>query len=374
MRHFALPAAAAFALTLGAGACGDDASTAADAGATDADDSGVSDTGAAGADAASDTAIDSALDAAQDDTSADALDAGAGGTIVRAMTFNTGTGATPPRELADTYGWGRDEADLGDAWYGNGLAWIALIDAMAPWMADQSPDVVAFQEIFWPGECDAIPAEAQVGFVCDGAREPTVAERLVGAGYTVACHPGRPDKCLAVRDAFARIDGCDDGFCLEGLDGAEVEGCSRGSRVARARLERPDGTALTVVNVHGTSGFTVDDTACRVAWFDAAFADLDPDVPAIVLGDFNTDPVRAAATDASASRLAELADEGAFAFATQVGVGARPTYGGILNIDHVLVRGGDGTCLAAGLDEALPAPLAVEAFDHRPIVCDLTLR
>lgn len=334
-------------------------------GLADAANDGHAATDAATSDVAADTTdTTDTTDATREDTAPPRFRA-------RVMTFNTGTGARPDAALAEAYGWTPDAADLGDEWYGNGLAWVALIEAMAPWMAERSADIIAFQEIFWPGECASIPEDAHAGFVCANNTSLSVAERLVGTGYAVACHPGRPDKCIAVRRAFAQIDGCDDTFCPAAMDGALVEGCGSGSRVARASLTRPDGTSLTVVSVHGTSGFSADDTACRVGWFDAAFAGLDPSTPTLVLGDFNTDPARASDTDASAARLAELVTSGGFTFVTDVGIDARPTYGGILNIDHVIAGSGDGSCLAAGLDDTLPAPLAVEAFDHRPIVCEV---
>lgn len=301
-------------------------------------------------------------------------DAEAGTLTIRAMTFNTGTGTRPPPALEAAYGWTEAEAALGDAWYGNGLAWTALVDAVGPWLREQAPDLVAFQEVFWTGECDAIPSDAHSGFVCDGAREPTVAARLAGAGYTVVCHPGKPDKCVAVRDTFARVDGCDDGLCIEGMGGRAVDGCGSGSRVARVSLTTPAGVRLDVVHVHGTSGLEPDDVACRTAWIEQAFEGLDPTRPTLMLGDFNTDPARLAASDESARRLAELAADEGFTFATALGVDARPTYAGFLNIDHVLVRGGQGSCLAAGLDAELPGPLALEAFDHRPILCGVEAR
>src|SRR5690606_3449101 len=94
--------------------------------------------------------------------------------------------------------------------------------------------------------------------------------------------------------------GCDADFCLEGLEGYTVTGCGSGARVARGIIERVDGEAdITLINYHGSSGFTPDDIGCRVQQTEQVFVAFgDTGAPGangthnLVMGDFNTDPER----------------------------------------------------------------------------------
>ena len=120
---------------------------------------------------------------------------------------------------------------------------LPAIDATQVFFREIEADVIVFQEIFWSGHCGDVPAEARPDFVCEGwqAGDPTVAQILLGEGYQVACHPGKPDKCAAVNLDFGSFSGCDQAFCLEGLEGLGVEGCGQGARVARGVIVREDG-------------------------------------------------------------------------------------------------------------------------------------
>lgn len=291
---------------------------------------------------------------------------------VRVMTFNVGSGASPPS--SENLGFGPAESDISDEWFGNGLAFATVVEQTRQYIAEAQPDIVAFQEIFWSGECPNIPDELRAGFVCDTWQlgDPTVANLILGPDWHVACHPGKPDKCIGVRSDFGRIVGCDEALCLDGLEGEAIENCGRGARVAATTIALASGEALRVVNVHGNSGFSEDDTRCRTAQVDQIFVGspespaLIRDVPTIVLGDLNTDPGRLTGSDASAARWAGLPGEMGFSFLTEVGPDVEPTYV-LLNIDHVLARGAEGTCEAGG-----PATEAVH-FDHVPIECELSI-
>jgi hypothetical protein len=309
-------------------------------------------------------------------------DSGSAGLAVRAVTFNTGTSEGMAHDDAPDDGYTQVYAELSDTWYGDGLAWIPAIAATTAWFATTDADVVGFQEIFWSDWCAAIPAEAHADFVCEtwAAGDPTVAQTLLGDGWQVACHPGHPDKCLAVRRSFGTLDGCDDDFCLEGLDGSSTDGCGSGARVARGTLTLADGSALTVVNVHGTSGFSSDDEACRVAQVDQVFVDLGDGEPAangernLVLGDLNTDPGRFTGTDDSAVRWNDFVGEGqALHWLTQVGPDAPGSYGGLADIDHVASDAATGDCWIAGVTDGHATVQDAVYFDHHPVVCDATL-
>lgn len=305
----------------------------------------------------------------------------AGTGSIRVLTFNTGTSEGMNHDGGPDDGYSSAHALVSDTHYGDGLALVPAVDATAAFFADLDADLVAFQEIFWSDLCADIPADAHGDFICERwtAGDPTVALEVLGAGWQVACHPGRPDKCLGVRRSVFQIEGCDDEFCVEGLDGARVDGCGSGARVGRARLLREGEPVLTVVSVHGSSGITADDQACRVAQVDQVFVDMDgaPGVNGdrnLVLGDLNTDPGRFGDFDPSAVRWNAFVGEGAgFRFHSEVGPEAPGSYQGVADIDHVMSDHLSGGCRVAGLDASLPSVLDAVYFDHLPIVCDLTL-
>lgn len=295
-----------------------------------------------------------------------------------AVTFNTGTTDGLDHEAAPDDGYGAAEAAISDAWYGNGLAWQAAVDDTRRFFEELAPDVVAFQEVFFSPDCEAIPAAHHPGFVCESwtPGDPTVAEVALGAGFQVACHLQKNDKCLAVHERFGTFRGCDGALCLDALDGAEIAGCGGGARVGRGVIDLVAGGRLTVVSVHGSSGFSDEDIACRTKQFDQAFVDLGLGDGAaangdlnLVLGDFNTDPGRLAALDPSAAALNDHVGDGKrFHFVTAVGADAPPTYLGA-NIDHVVSDALTGSCTHPGLDG--PPVSAMVYFDHRPAVCVL---
>lgn len=303
------------------------------------------------------------------------------GLALRAVTFNTGTSEGMGHDDPPDDGYTSAHAHLSDSWYGDGLAWTPAVAATAAWFASVDADVVGFQEVFWADGCADIPAEAHGDFVCEAwsPGDPTVAQTVLGDGWQVACHPGHPDKCLAVRRAFATLDGCDDDLCLEGLDGFSIDGCGSGARVGRGTLTLADGSALTVVNVHGTSGLSSDDQACRVAQVDQVFVDLGDGEPAasgdrnLVLGDLNTDPGRFAGADDSAARWNDHVGDGRdFHWVTQVGPDAPGSYGGLADIDHVASDRLDGGCWIAGVTDGHEGVQEAVYFDHHPVVCDVS--
>ncbi len=298
-------------------------------------------------------------------------DTGDPGLAVRAVTFNTGTSEGMGHDDPPDDGYTEAHAATSDTWYGDGLAWLPAVEATRAWLAEVQPDVIGFQEIFHAPECADIPAEHHPDFVCETWTEgdPTVAESVLGDGYQVACHPGHTDKCLGVRTAFATLD--------DALDGFATDGCGNGARVARGTLTLADGSALTVVNVHGTSGFSSDDEACRVAQVEQVFLDLGDGEPAasgarnLVLGDLNTDPGRFTGTDDSAARWNDFVGEDQdFAWLTEVGPDAPGSYGGLADIDHVASDAFAGDCWIAGVTEGRADVQEARYFDHNPVVCE----
>lgn len=247
-------------------------------------------------------------------------------------------------------------------------------------LQEVAPDVVAFQEIFFSEECAEVPAEPRTGFVCEAwsPGDPSVVQTVLGEGYQIACHAGKPDKCVAVKRDFGTFRECADNFCLEGLVGSALEGCGSGSRVARGVIDRVNGEALTLVSVHGTSGLSPDDQDCRIWQIDQILVDLGSGEPAanggqnLILGNFNTDPGRVAEIDPSAARWNDFVDDTLrFHYITPVGASAPGAYLGVFDIDHVVSDVFDGTCAHAGLPGGLPPAFEGVYFDHLPAVCTI---
>ncbi len=302
-------------------------------------------------------------------------DAAEGPPSLRAMTFNAGT---PDCDRTADAGYTCADASVAAEWYGTGLAHRSLLPDVASLNAAVQPDLLALQEIFDVARCTEIPVDAHTGFICEGWQEgdPGVAEQILGEGYQVACHQGRADKCLAVRRAIGQFRGCSERLCRDHLQGGVTEDCGGGTRVGRGVIDLVGGGELTVVSIHGTSGFTPADQQCRITQFEQVFLDLrdgggrpgaDGGVN-LVLGDLNTDPGRLALIDRSAARWNDFVGDGqAFTMLTPVGLLVPPTYANLLNIDHVASDRYAGTCFSA-------VPSEQTAFDHQPIVCDLFAR
>lgn len=302
-------------------------------------------------------------------------------TPILVVTYNTGTTEGLAHDAEPDDGYSSDDAILSDTWYGDGLAWNPAVEAATTFFTRVRPDVVGFQEIFFSDDCATIPVEAHADFVCTTwmPGDPTVAQVILGPDYQVACHPGKSDKCLAVRKDFGTFTTCDADFCLDGLDGGTVEGCGSGARVARGTIERSDGSLLTIAHVHGSSGIDDSDKACRVQQIDQVFVDLDGEPAAngsanIILGDFNTDPGRWTGIDASAAAWATYVDGDAFHWVTEAGPDAPLTYQGVATIDHVVSDVFQGDCWHAGVTDGEPAVLDAVYFDHSPAVCSLIPR
>lgn len=296
------------------------------------------------------------------------------------VTFNTGT--SEQQLWTPDGGYGPTQAALSDQFYGDGLAWTPFIDDTRRFFAELQPELVGFQEIFHSPDCATVPATAKAGWVCERwmPGEPTVAQVVVGAGYQVACNLGKPDKCIAVKKSFGKLRGCEQELCLDGLAGSRVATCGQGSRVGRGVVDLVAGGAFTVVHVHGTSGVSMDDANCRKQQVDQVFVDFGlGDGPAangtrnLIFGDLNTDPGRFVAGDPSAARWRDFAGPGArFRFVTPMGPEAPPTYGDVVNIDHVVSDVFSGACWVAGVTPGRPPVVAERYFDHTPHVCSVT--
>ena len=300
-----------------------------------------------------------------------------------AVTFNTGTTTGLKHDGPPDDGYTPKHAERSDKHYGDGLAWKKAIEAAKTFFEKLRPDVVVFQEIFYSEECKNIPKEAHKDFVCETwkAGEPTVVQVILGKDYQVMCHPGKPDKCAAVKKSFGAFQGCKKDFCLEGLTGFPVKDCGSGARVARGVIQvtqERGGGSITLVNVHGSSGLKSDDVECRAKQVEQVFTDLGDGKPGangsrnLIMGDLNTDPGRA--SDKATARWNHFVGPSkTFRFITDMGKDAQPTYSSLLNIDHIIsdIKGGSGDCWAAGVTQGKPDILNAVYFDHKPIVCTI---
>jgi hypothetical protein len=296
-----------------------------------------------------------------------------------AVTFNTGTGGTAPAE--GNFGYNGEQAFYNDEYYGNGIAWVPFVEMTRQWFETVDPDVVVFQEIFWPGECGGMPTEAHPGFVCEGWTEGdlTVMEMLLGPDYQYACNLGKPDKCAAVHQRFGTIRGCGGPVCLDGFYGSKVEECGGGGRIGRGTIDLVGGGTLTLVNIHGSSGLTEEDADCRVKQFEQIFVDLGDGEPGangevnLAMGDLNTDPGRLHTSDLSAARFNDFVGAGKdFHYITEVGMDVPATYG-VLNIDHVVSDKLAGDCWHANVTAGHGPVMDAFFYDHLPAVCLLSL-
>jgi hypothetical protein len=290
------------------------------------------------------------------------------------VTFNTGTPDCSRQSDAE---YTCKHADIAGEWYGTGLAHDALIEDVRDFFDMLEPDIVALQEVFFAGNCPDIPEEFHSGFICESWEpgDTTVAQRILGPDYQIACQRDRPDKCLAVRRAFGQFRGCRNSLCLDFLESGVTDDCGGGARIGRGVIELSTGGTLTVVNIHGSSGITRSDRDCRVQQFEQVFVDIldGSGMPAangirnIVLGDINTDPGRFALLDPSAGRWNDfVGPDKSFQQLSDVGLFAKPTHPAhtpLINIDHVASDVFIGECIAG-------VPTEIRAFDHKPIVCN----
>ncbi len=296
------------------------------------------------------------------------------------MTFNTGTTPRLAHDDPPDDGYTTKHAQISDAWYGNGLAWNAAIRATRIFIEKTDADIIAFQELFYPEDCPAIPAEARTGFICQSWKpgDPSVARMILSQHYQIAYHPGKPNKCVAVHERFGTIRGYNGDGSLTWLEGHPLKDCGSGSRVARMIVDRANGETLTVVSIHGTSGARAADQQCRVRQFEQIFVDFGDGAPAangkqnLILGDFNTDPGRAVSIDQSAKRLRDFVGEGkAFRFLSRVGDEAPRSYQRFADIDHIVSDVFTGRCRYPGVDGE-PAVFQGRYFDHVPVVCTVS--
>lgn len=341
-----------------------------------------------------------AADPASDPSPADAASADAAEIPVppasfTIMTFNVGTTDNLDHS-GDPDDYSNELGDIQASFYGNNLAWRPAIAAARALFDLQKPDIVAFQELYWEGKCQADCAEIEEGdpdqfadacanqvFACQGwkADEPIVVQQVLGPDYAVACAPGHPDNCVGVRKAFATLVQCDEDLCIAGLDGMPPpNNCTSGARVATAVVQVHGGPVLTVVDVHTTAG---TNKTCRKAQFEQVFEDRGDSKPAaygegnnIVLGDMNIDPFLME-YDASVDYWnMQVGEDKRFHYISSSDKSGPNTHpASFSKLDHVISDNLTGSCVVLGVSEGTTAPLSEGStyFDHRPVLCTVQM-
>ena len=66
-----------------------------------------------------------------------------------------------------------------------------------------------------------------------------------------------------------------------------------------------------------------------------------------------------------------MGDGKMFHFITEVGPDAPASYGGWIDIDHVMSDSLVGDCWIGGLTDGHPPVIDVAYFDHMPVVCEV---
>ena len=260
---------------------------------------------------------------------------------------------------------------------------------IAAQIAQLAPDVVVLQEVVPDALCDGF-VEGDATKVCDPvhrAGEPSQVRRLLGDGYDIACDERNGYECIGVRSAGrVRPAGAYRTAPVVEVDGVVCDpGFSVGSRPIVVR----DSTVVVVVgHPHSTQ------PACRAAQVRQIFtAADDADVglvggetqPAIVAGDMNLDPFNFGlnavdeSVDVWSAHVYEVddADPGDFVYAS--GPTERrppwPTSTTLLDqvLDHVVVRGLEGSCVTLGEAEGTTRLDGGEGCDHRALSCRVSL-
>lgn len=341
------------------------------------------------ADVSRDSAVDAAVDVAADES----VEADAPPTrTFTILTFNVGTTDNISHD-GDPDGYSDALSVVNAAFYGNNLAWLPAQDSLKSLLEALKPDIIGFQELYFDGNCTSDCAAIEAGdpvlfsAACEGdsmacgtwtTGGPITVRRILGPDYAVACAPNHPDNCVAVRKSFGALKDCDDGPCLDGLDGLRPpNGCTGGARVATAVIGLVDGPEVAVVDVHTTAGTNVE---CRTAQFQQVFEDRGDGKPAtfgqhnIVVGDMNIDPfLMNPDYDASVAYWNQKVGVGKpFQYLSSSDSSGPNTHPySFMKLDHVISNDLIGSCVVLGVSEGTTAPLSIDStyFDHRPVYC-----
>ena len=260
-------------------------------------------------------------------------------------------------------------------------------------IAALKPDVALLAETLNPAQCEALSASVPDWHVYSPTQPPgDQVRRLLGPDYTIACEPRRGYECLAVRSAFACLEGCSSGALCRGLSRTvdPVPGCDDGFTLS-AVTARIDGVRVDLMVGHPPSGFAAADAECRRAYLPGALAAQGEETSlrsapfALFGGDLNLDPWRNPGEPDTAYFRAQvgLGDEGGAAFRAHSGPVENdpPWWTSPLvrrSLDHVVTEGFVGRCVTLGAHEGYP-PLDlaqgpdIQRLDHLAQYCVLEL-
>lgn len=276
------------------------------------------------------------------------------------------------------------------------LCWTELEQTITARIAELAPDVVMFQEVLDPAQCDAVenPPEDHVCQLEMAGFQPPQARRLLGPDYTVVCDARNGYECIGVHTDFGTINGCEEGeLCPRAARTAPpVEGCDEGFTLSAVTVAAGD-TSFDVINGHPPSDAAgaTEGRECRTAYFEHVFgaeATLVTSDTVVLGGDFNFDPYRQSDaypditlwnTHVGFTGPTQAGDSPAFAYHSGVVEHDPPYWTSPLSkttLDHVVSTGLVGRCVTLGAHPGL-APLdmgigdQISRLDHLAQWCTL---
>lgn len=304
------------------------------------------------------------------------------------MTVNTGTTTflnhDQDEERGPGDGYTSAHAEVVSESYSNNLAWIPAETALSDFIQKNKVDVVGFQELYYDPWCRDVQVSPGMDLICEQWKEGGSIQinRILGEDYHIVCASEHLDNCVGIRKSFAApspssLVPCAD---VEGDDPGPADGCYIGGRTGAVKIDLPDGRTLTVVNLHTFSGATDDTMQRRRDQFKQAFEDKGDgspwasDVVNVILGDMNMDPFYWADFDLSAAYWNSRVGEGKlFHYISSGPEGGEATASMSFRIDHIISDRITGTCVVPGRTPGVEGVLGESFWDHRPILCQVSL-
>ncbi|NIS79369.1 MAG: hypothetical protein GTO14_03905 [Anaerolineales bacterium] len=161
-------------------------------------------------------------------------------------------------------------------------------------IARLKPDIIAFQELLAPWQCEKTQ-ETDPEKVCYDEQEEPQVRRLLGDDYSIVCDNHKHFECTAVLNTAGEIIGCPIGsHCNLARTSPIDEGCRDRFSISAVTVKLRTGVTFDVVNMH-PQNITA---SCRSQLLRKAFLEEVPEVAIIqeakvlLIGDFNLDPWR----------------------------------------------------------------------------------
>jgi hypothetical protein len=246
-----------------------------------------------------------------------------------------------------------------------------------------SPDIVAFQEVLAPWQCENIKTTNKSKVCYEEQLVPQV-RRLLGSEYTIACNDREKNQfeCIAIKKSVGSIIGCEPGqLCHSARTGVMVDTCDNGFTVSAATIKLTNGFTFDLVNFHPQS----TDDECRAKMISLAFQGNELSKPLIqqdnvlLMGDFNFDPWRD--QDKSTTAWNDFFTKGwggkKFNYHSGIAEKSPPYFTSFVfyrrrTVDFVVSNFADGTCNVLGESPSTSRLDGGRGTDHRALYGMLT--